>query len=385
MKVGYTWFMVAVLLAYVAQGSIWYTAPIIFSRVFSSNYFEVGLLFSLIPLIEIAAAIPFGYMADFGKVKHIAFNSTLALLLVPFLLATNLNVLIAVGVLLLGIGGEGIWIATNSYVANIIGKRSIKYIGYEFALMGIGWITGPMLGGFVLGASDRLVLTVIEMLLLAIGSFIFLRVLKVKISVAHIRAPKFIKILRSESALMRELPSFVLPFLLLGFIFSFFGYVVWIAVPLLTLITSAGIFAGGMVIGFVNIPYAIGDVLAGKLYKKGKEKTIVSVCLILAAFFMLLSALLVNESFYSLIILLGTALFVTFAEVGVFSAVIDSAKKDTGEISALETVSGGIGGAFAAIVTGATVAQYGLWVVSGIFVTLIAVYLVYLHFRNSDF
>jgi hypothetical protein len=55
MRRGTVTFMLAVLIAYMVQGSIWYTMPLIFAHAFANNYFAVGLLIAIIPLIEVLA------------------------------------------------------------------------------------------------------------------------------------------------------------------------------------------------------------------------------------------------------------------------------------------------------------------------------------------
>ena len=377
-------FMIAVLLAFIAQGAIWYTMPLIFAQTFGNDYFEVGLLIALIPLMEVIAAIPFGYFADIGKIKTITFDSMLALLLTPFLFTININIFTAMGTFLFAAGGVGIWIATNAYVANVFGRREIKYIGYELALMGMGWVTGPMLGGLIYDGFGKIALAVTEMLVIAIASFLFLRTLEVETPVRNSRAPKFMKILKIQNRVIHRLPAFVFPFLLLSFIFSYLELSVWVAVPLITVITSSSVLLGGFMIGIINIPSMVGEALGGKLYRRGEEKKIVSLALVLAALSMVASAIFLNQSFYALVILLATALFTAFAYVGIFSAVIERDTRDTGEISALATVTGGFGGALAAVIAGATVATYKLQVVAGVFCVLVFLYLLYLRFAFKD-
>lgn len=380
-------FMVAVLLTYLIQGSIWYTMPLLFAQTLSGNYLEVGVLVSIIPLIEVIAAIPLGYLADFGRIKSVVFNSMLALLLVPFLFATNINLLTAIGAFLLGIGGIGIWIATNAYVANVFGRKKIKYIGYEFALMGVGWAIGPVLGGYAYGAFGELMLSLMEILVLAIASFVFLKSLKNVIVVHHRKAPKLIRILKIENRVIHRLPAFVMPFLFLSFLFSFVSFAAWVSVPLLALTTGTSILVGGVIIGAINIPFIVGDTLIGRLYRRGRGKEFVTACLFLSAELMVVAALLVSKSIYSLLILFATALLVTIAYVNIFSAIIERDTRDTGEISALATVSGGLGGALASVIAGATIATYKLYFVAGTFCVLVLLYLLYLHtvFKRSRF
>jgi MFS family permease len=361
--------------------------PLIFAQTLSGNYLEVGVLISIIPLIEVIAAIPFGYFVDFGRIKSVAFNGMLALMLVPLLFAINTGLFTAIGVFLLGVGGIGIWIVTNAHVANVFGRKEIKYIGYEFALMGIGWSVGPVLGGFIYGSFGKVALSVMEVLMLAIASFVLLKTLKSETQVIHKKAPKFIRILRIENRVIHRLPPFVLPFLFISFLFSFIAYAIWVSVPLIILTTGSSILAGGIIVGVINIPYIMGEALSGRFYRRGKEKEIVSVCMLFSVVFMIIATLFVSKSIYSLLILLATALFVTVAYVGIFSAIIERDMRDTGEISALSTVSGGLGGALSAVIAGATVAVYGFYVVTGIFCALVIIYVIYLHFsfRKSKF
>jgi len=372
-------FMVAVLLAYIVQGAIWYTMPLLFSQTFASNYLAVGLLVSLVPLIEVVGAIPFGYFADFGMIKQTAFSSMLALLVVPFLFATNIGVLNEIGVFMLGIGGMGIWIAATAHVAKAFGGRKIRFIGYEFAVMEIGWITGPALGGFVLGALGGGGLALAEMLMLAASSFAFIKSLKAKNAVKRKNAPKLLRILGVQKRVWYRMPSFIAPFLIMSFLSSFFLYVMWVAVPLLAEITNSSILLGGMVIGTIEIPFALGDTFAGRLYRKGGEKAATGAAILLSAVFMLISAFLLQLGFYALIVLMVSALFLTYADVGVFSAIIQKDKRDSGEIAAFSAIAGGVGGAVAAAITGATLAEYRLYVVAGVFCFLVIAYLFYAH------
>jgi MFS family permease len=371
-------FMVAVLLTYIVQGAIWYTMPLLFSQTLASNYLAVGLLISLVPLIEVIVAIPFGYFADFGKIKQTAFSSMLSLLVVPFLFATNISVLDEIGVFMLGIGGMGIWIAATAHVAYAFGRK-IRFIGYEFALMEIGWITGPALGGFLLGALGSSGLALAEMLMLAVSSFAFIKSLKVKNAVKHKNAPKLLRILTMQKRVWYHMPFFIVPFLIMSFLWSFFSYAIWVAVPLLAAITNSSIFLGGMIVGAIEIPFALGDAFAGRLYRKGSEKATTGVAILLSAIFMLISAFLLQLGFYALIVLMVSALFLTYAAVGVVSAVMQKGKRYSGEIAAFSAIAGGVGGAVAAMITGATLAEYRLYVVAGIFCFLVAIYLFYAH------
>lgn len=376
-------FMLGVLLAWIAQGSIWYTMPLLFSKVLSDNYFVVGLLIAMIPLVEVVVAIPFGYYADLGKIKYIAFDSMLALLAVPLLFALKVSSLNAAGVFLIGAGGIGIWIAATAHVSHYFGRKP-KYIGYELAVMGVGWVTGPILGGFLLENFGGVMLAAAETLILAIASFIFLKTMRYKIDVTYKTAPKLGRLFGMEHRAMRRLRLLAFPFLLLSFLFAFFSYTVWVAGPLLARIGDISIFLGGAVIGALEAPYVFGDALAAKFYVRGGVKRIVSVSVLLSFVFMLLSALLVGESFFALIILFGTALLLGIADVALFSALIDSDRRDTGEIAAFATVSGGIGGALAVVIVGATIATYQLYVITAAFGILVAIFLLYLHLRFKD-
>ncbi len=376
-------FMLGVLLAWIAQGSIWYTMPLLFSRAFSDNYFVVGLLIALIPLVEVAVAIPFGYYADLGKIKHVAFDSMLALLVVPLLFALKMGPLNAAGVLLLGVGGIGIWIAVTAHVSHYFGRKP-KYIGYELAVMGVGWVTGPILGGFLLGVFSGVALAAAEIIILAIASFIFVKTMRYKIDVAYKTAPKLGRLFGMEHRAMRRLHKLAFPFLLLSFLFAFFSYTVWVAGPLMARIGDISIFLGGAIIGALEAPYVFGDALAAKFYVRGGIKRLVSVSVLLSLVFMVISAVLVSSSFFALIILFGTALLLGLADVAMLSALIDSDRRDTGEIAAFSIMAGGMGGALAVIITGATIAVYQLYVITATFGVLVVIFLLYLHIRFKD-
>ena len=386
MRSGNVAFTVAVLLAYIMQGSIWYTMPFIFSRVLTNNYFAVGLLIALIPLIELLSAVPFGFLADFGRIKTIAFDSMLAILLVPFLFATNINLLIAVGAFLLGAGGMGIWIAVTVHMANTMGKN-VRFIGYEFAVMAVGWITGPILGGFVYGNYGTLPLTTIEMLFLAISSFLFLKTMNYASDTTYRRTPKFSKLLSVKDGLLGRIPKSALPLFLLSFMLSFLTYAVWLAVPLLTHIGDVNLLIGGIVVGVIEVPYFFGDALGGRLYKHANKKNFVGYSMLLSAAFIFIATSLLSASYYSLTILFVSGLLITLSQTGMFSALVSTDKRDAGEICAISSVFGGFGGAISSVITGATVAQYGLWVFAAVFGFMAVLYFVYLQlaFRKTDF
>jgi len=103
------------------------------------------------------------------------------------------------------------------------------------------------------------------------------------------------------------------------------------------------------------------------------------VAILLSAIFMLISAFLLQLGFYALIVLMVSAPFLTYADVGVLSAVMQKGKRDSGEIAAFYAIVGGIGGAVAAAITGATLAEYRLYVVAGVFCFLVVIYLFYAH------
>ncbi|MDE1855522.1 MAG: MFS transporter [Candidatus Micrarchaeota archaeon] len=386
MRNGNVTFMLAVLLAYIIQGSIWYTMPLIFSHVLTNNYFAVGLLIALIPLVELLSAVPFGFFADFGRIKTIAFDSMLAILLVPFMFATNIELLIAVGAFLLGVGGMGIWIAVTAHMANVMGKN-VRFIGYEFAVMAIGWITGPVLGGFVYGNYGTLPLTVAEMLFLAISSFMFLKTMRYASDTTYRRTPKFSKLLSVKDGLLSRIPRSALPLFIVSFLLSFFTYAIWLAVPLLTHIGNVSVLLGGIVIGVLNIPSFFGDALGGRLYRRMNRKSFAGYSVLLAAAFIFASAFLFGASYYSLIILFMSGLLITLSQVGMFSAIVGVDRRDTGEIAAISAVFGGFGGAISSVITGATIAQYSLWVFASAFGVMAVLYFLYLRFafRKTDF
>ncbi len=371
-------FMLAVLLAYVAQGAIWYTMPLIFSQTLASDYFAVGVLISLIPLIEVLGAVPFGFFADFGRIKAIVFDSMLALLVVPFLFATNIELLNSVGVFLLGVGGVGVWIGATAHVSNVMGKKNVKFIGYDFAVMGVGWVAGPILGGFIYGGFGNVPLAVTELLLIAIASFLFMKSMRFASDVSRRHTPKFSKLLSIKDGLVSRMPRYVVPFLFSAFMYSFFAYAVWVSVPLITRLSSATVLLGGIVIGVLGIPFAFGDSLGGRLYVRGHTKTLVGVAMVASAAFVFAAAFLLKDSFFSLIILSASALLVTLADVWMFSAVVDIDRQDSGEIAALSVVSGGFGGALGAVVAGATIVEFRLYAVAAVFGAMALLYVVLL-------
>lgn len=372
-------FMLAVLLAYVAQGSVWYIMPFLFSNTLSNNYLEVGLVIALIPLIETISAIPFGFFAEFGRIKTVAFDSMLALLVVPLLFAAKAPLVSALGVFLLGIGGVGIWIAATAHMANTMGKRDVRFIGYEFAVMYVGWFSGPMLGGFVYGNYGNMPLAACETLLFAVASFLFARTLNYRSDVGHVRIPKFSKLLSIESGMLSHIRAIMVPFLLISFMASFFSYAVWVAVPLITHISSENIFIGGVILGAIEVPNVLGFTFGSRFYKRSNAKRLAMGSLLLASLFVALSAFLLSKSFFSLLLLLASSGFVTFADVGLFSAIVDRDKRVTGEISALAVITGGFGGAIASLISGATVASLGLFIIAAIFGVLAVVTALYIY------
>ncbi|MDE1874315.1 MAG: MFS transporter [Candidatus Micrarchaeota archaeon] len=386
MKASNVTFMLAVLIAYIVQGSIWYTMPFILSHALSNDYFAVGLLIALIPLVEVLSAVPFGFFADLGRLKMIAFDSMLAILVVPFLFATNVDLLVALGAFLLGVGGMGLWIAVTVHMANTMGKN-VRFIGYEFAVMAVGWITGPMLGGFLYGSYGTVPLTAVEMLLLAISSFLFLKTMRYASDVAQRKTPKFSKLVSAKDGLLSRIPRSALPLFFLSFLLSFLTYAIWLAVPLITHINDVDVLIGGVLIGVLEVPYFFGDALGGRLYKHANKKSFVGYSVLFAAVSVFVVTLLLGVSYYSLIILFVTGLLVTLSQTGMFSALVSNDKRDAGEIGAISSVFGGFGGAISSVLTGATVAQYGLWVFAFVFAAMALLYFAYLHvaFRKTDF
>lgn len=373
-------FAAAVLLSWVALGSIWYTMPLLLATLFAKNYFEVGLAIGLIPLIEIIVGVPFGYFVDSGKLKAIAFDSMLSLLLVPLLFESNIQLLTALGVFLLGAGGVGIWIVATAYVANVMGRTEIKYIGYEFALMSVGWILGPVLGSFIYAGFGGVPLMLAELLLLALSSLILLKTLEAKIVIKSRKHPKLLSALKAEGMLIKQFPKLMVSFILMSLFYEFFSYSAWIVVPLLALTRNASIVVGGVITGAIYVPIMLGDALSGRLYRRGKEKSIMLGSVFLSAVMMLLAAILVEDSFYALLILSACAVFVSLASTSMFSVVVDKDKRDAGVISAVSILSGGVGGALGSVVTGATVASYQLFAITAAFCVIAAITMVYIYF-----
>lgn len=373
------YFMLSVLLMYILQGSIWYTMPLLFSQTFSNNLFNVGLLISLIPLIEVLVAIPFGFYADFGRIKSIFFVSSLSLLMVPMLILMNSQIFNAIGVFMLAIGGIGIWIAAIAYLSSMINKKDVRYVGYEFSVMSLGWVFGPILGGFTYQLGGGFGLTLMETFVIAISSFLMLVTMSMEIKMRRKHAPKLLQLLRSESKIIKKIPDFLLLFFFLGFIFDFYSYAVWVSVPLLTVLRGMSLIVGGIIVGIVEVPYVIGDAVGGYIYKRNSEWFVITACLIIAIVSILAAAWFENISFFGISILFITGLALSIASITTWNLIISKDRADVGEISAMSVIAGGLGGALGALVAGASLVHYQ-FTVSAIVVSVLSfLLLIYLN------
>lgn len=375
--------MIGILLTYIALGIVWYIMPYVLAATFLNNFTQVGMAIAVIPIVSIFVSIPLGYYADTGKIKRITLNALLTILVSMFLFAV-LPAAYLVGLLLLGIGTEGVFIGVTAYLFNIIKKSEARYIGMEFSVMETGWFLGPILGGFVYTTSGGLGAALVSTVLLGLSYVVLSKELEEKIALKHQKPPKLSTMLQREQALIRKFPHFAVAFMLFNFIYSYFSYAVWVTVPTLILINGASIFLGGIVIGVISLPYGIGELIGGIVYRKKDKRTITIVATIMAMLSALAVAPLVQQNIYAVSLLLVVSFFLAIAYVALYSFVLERDRRFTGELTALSIIAGGLGGAVGPIIAGATTQSYGIYLLSLTFVALSLMFLVYFYVFGKD-
>ena len=149
-------FYISVLLVMIASGEVYSVLSVYFGELFGERW--VGVLFGIDSLAAAVSAVFIGKLIDrYGaKLFYILSITGYMVVFVGYTFATNLWVMIAVCVFS-GIKWSMIISSASTYVAlKVKASEKAQAMGLLNTMMSLGWVIGPMLGGYLAGISFRI-------------------------------------------------------------------------------------------------------------------------------------------------------------------------------------------------------------------------------------
>lgn len=150
MEKRFYWLYVTVFINVVGFGMIFPILPL-FAESFQATSFQIGLLASTFSIVQFIFAPIIGRFSDrFGRKPVLLFSIALTAL-AYFILGYAPNLLILfVGMAIQGLGGSGVLPAALAYIADITkGHNRSKYISRITGTFALGFMVGPVVGGFL--------------------------------------------------------------------------------------------------------------------------------------------------------------------------------------------------------------------------------------------
>ncbi len=149
-------FYISVLLVMIASGEVYSVLSVYFGELFGERW--VGILFGVDSLAAAVSAILIGKLIDrYGaKIFYILSIIGYMAVFISYTFATSLWLMVAVCVFS-GIKWSMTVSSASTYVAlKVKASEKAQAMGLLNAMMSLGWVIGPMLGGYLAGISFRI-------------------------------------------------------------------------------------------------------------------------------------------------------------------------------------------------------------------------------------